>query len=51
MNRAEKEFFHKRELSNSTTKCKSCNALFPLEYFQCPQCDIEIHSIKMNFEF
>lgn len=52
MNRAEREFFHKSESpkSNSTGKCASCNALFPLEYFECPQCDIDFHSVKMNFE-
>ena len=53
MNRAEMEFFLKRESpeSNSTIKCVSCNALFPLEYFVCPQCNIDVNSLKMNLKF
>lgn len=53
MNRAKQKIFRKKELfkSNSTIKCKSCNALFPLEYFECPQCEIDFEKIKLNLNF
>lgn len=53
MNRVQQKFFHNKELfkSNSTTKCRSCNALFPLEYFECPQCEIDFEKLDLDFEF
>ena len=52
MIRGAPENFHKQELfkSNSTTKCPDCNALFPLEYFTCPQCKTELFDTKIDFE-
>ena len=38
--------------SNSTIKCVNCKAIFPKEYNQCPQCEIDKlwQTIQIQFE-
>lgn len=53
MNRAAKDYFQKRKffILNSTIKCTNCNALFPLEYFECTHCEVNSLRVKNDFEF
>jgi len=38
--------------ANSTRKCAHCEAIFPIEYDKCPQCEVDQlwHSIKIQFK-
>ena len=53
MNRAVQDSLQERKLfeSSSTIKCRNCKVLFPLEYVECPRCEINSSPIKKDFEF
>ncbi len=36
--------------SNSTIKCVYCKAIFPKEYYNCPQCEVDTLWQKLNFQ-
>ncbi len=38
--------------SNSTRKCVHCKAIFPIEYTNCPQCEVDDfwNTIKIQYK-